>query len=90
MTTFLDRFGGKDSGHLIKADDWNGLLEAIDGLESDIGDRFDQLEVKIGDRLGQMSDRLGVVDGRVDELGLAVGKLRDGLSKLEESVTPEY
>lgn len=88
MTTFLDRFGGKESGHLIKADDWNNLLIAIDALEKQVGDRFDQVETKFGERFRQIDGRIDAVDGRVAELDQAVTKLGDGLSKLEKSVTP--
>lgn len=51
MGDLVTRFGGKVSGELIRAEDWNGLIEGIEaqlaGLETRIGSRIDALEPRL-------------------------------------------
>ena len=52
MAELVDTFGGKVSGELIRASDWNGLIAAIEAqlaaLETRLGDRLDALETRVG------------------------------------------
>jgi hypothetical protein len=51
MGELANRFGGKISGELIRAEDWNGLIDGIEaqliGLETRIGGRIDALEPRL-------------------------------------------
>lgn len=65
MGELVDAFGGKVSGELIKAADWNGLLEAmekqLDTLRSEVEERLETLEARVDtadQRLDQIEDRV--------------------------------
>jgi len=72
MGALEDNFGGKGSGQLIRSEDWNGLIAAIEQNLSELSDRVDT-------GLGQVNDQLG-------GLSNAVGELQDDLTGFRDSV----
>ncbi|MFN0114430.1 MAG: hypothetical protein ACKVPY_07125 [Paracoccaceae bacterium] len=68
MGDLADNFGGKVTGELIRASDWNGLIDGIEaqlaGLESRLGDRIDA----IAPRLDTVETRLGAVETAIAPL----------------------
>jgi len=83
----VDSFGGKVSGELIKAADWNGLLEAIeqqlDSLRSDLEQRLDALET----RADTADQRLDQLDGRIAPLEALATSVRQRFRRVDLSTT---
>jgi hypothetical protein len=69
MAEIADSFGGKVSGELIRAADWNGLIDAIEA-------RFAALETGLGQRIDALGTRLGAAEARLGAAETALGPLQ--------------
>lgn len=85
MGVLVDDFGGKISGELIRASDWNGMLARVEGmleaLASELGARVDTLE----GRATALEARADEADARLDEAQLTLGHVRDRFRRLDLS-----
>jgi hypothetical protein len=94
MGNLADRFGGKRSGELIQARDWNGLIEGIEAIESALTARAETLEARVGDldaRVGSLETGLGdlrtTVDlllGQARRVSLSTDRVRYAIGELAE------
>jgi hypothetical protein len=69
MGELATRFGGKISGELIRADDWNGL---IDGIES----QLTALETRVNGKIDALVPRIAAAEGRLAEIGQSLVPLQ--------------
>jgi hypothetical protein len=71
MGELVDSLGNKAAGQLIKSEDWNALVDAVDELSARVDRRFDEVGEQLqtlGDRVEVLSDDLGEFRGRVEPL----------------------
>lgn len=54
----------RNAGDLIKSDDWNALIDGVNGIEQTINGRLDTIE----DNVGSLTARVTTVEGEVAEL----------------------
>ncbi len=85
MGELLDGFGGKVSGELIKAADWNGMLakveEMLDAVAEELGARVDALEGRATD----LETRITAVEQRLDEAEPMLETVRSRFRRLDLS-----
>ncbi len=83
MGELVDDFGGKVSGELIKATDWNGMLAKVesmfDDLATDLGARIDTLE----DRADTLETRAGDAEARLDDAESTLQAINSRLRRLD-------
>lgn len=83
MGELVDDFGGKISGELIRASDWNGMLARVEGmfetLASELGARLDTLEA----RTGVLEERTIAVETRLDAAEVVLGHVRERFRRLD-------
>lgn len=87
MSDLVTDFGGKISGQLIKATDWNNMLQHVEDmfgeLASELGTRIDGLEARADD----LEERVTADEGRLDTAETTLDLLRDRLRRLDLSTT---
>jgi hypothetical protein len=71
MDELVNQLGNKTAGQLIKSEDWNGLVAAIENLSATVDERFTSVE-----------SRLQELDTRVDALSQEFGVLREMVEPL--------
>jgi hypothetical protein len=71
MDELVDRLGNKRAGQLIKSEDWNGLVAAIEELSATVDARFASID-----------DRLEELAGGVDALAADFGGFRQTVEPL--------
>lgn len=79
MGVLVEDFGGKVSGELIKASDWNGVLAGIEALVEGVSDT--------------LSERIGIVEARATELERRVDVLEAdvvGLAPTVQAIRERY
>lgn len=83
MGVLADTLGGKTAGELIRASDWNDLIDAIEGIESSLDTRITELSSSVDERFGVvdtalagLEESVGSLETRVDELDSTVQSLR--------------
>lgn len=69
MGEISDAFGGKVNGELIRAADWNGLIDAVEA-------RFATLETALGAKIDALGERLGAAETRLGAAETALGPLQ--------------
>lgn len=76
MGTLVDGFGGKISGELIRASDWNGMLAAVEalvaGVQTAIEARLDPFE----DTVEDLGTRVTALEGEITDLTNVAATLR--------------
>ena len=76
MGALVDGFGGKISGELIRASDWNGMLAAVEalvaGVQTAIEARLDPLE----DTVESLGARVTALEGAITDLTSVAATLR--------------
>jgi hypothetical protein len=68
MGELVDNLGHKAAGQLIKSEDWNKLVAAVDGLSERVDERFKRVNEKLqslDDRVDDLSDDIGEFRGLV-------------------------
>ena len=73
MGVLADTLGGKSAGELIRATDWNALIDAIEAIE-----------VRLDDRITELSES---VDTRFETVNTSLDELRETVDSLDERVT---
>src|SRR5215218_8666795 len=68
MGVLVDSFGGKISGELIRASDWNGMLAAVETLVAGV-------QAALEERLAPLESTVADLGPRVTALEAAVGDL---------------
>ena len=82
-TTFASRFGGRRPGQLIRAEDWNDLVDALDELQTGLEGALTTLETEVdGVRAAVEATeaKVGDLTTTVDALQASVGDL-DAIAK---------
>ena len=76
MGVLVDGFGGKISGELIRASDWNGMLAAVEtlvaGVQTAIEARLEPLE----DTVGDLGTRVTALEGAITDFTNVAATLR--------------
>ena len=76
MGALVDGFGGKISGELIRASDWNGMLAAVEalvaGVQTAVEARLDPLE----DAVEALGPRVTALEGAITDLTNVAATLR--------------
>lgn len=79
MNELVDAFGGRQSGELIRATDWNGLVAAIDA-------QLAAIETRVGERIAALEARIGDAETRID----AVAANLEPVAELAASLRARY
>ena len=74
MGALADALGGKTAGELIRASDWNGLIDAIEAMDTRLTTDVDAL-----------GGRVGTLEGQVDALQTEVGELTGTVEALRQN-----
>lgn len=69
MAEIADEFGGKVNGELIRAADWNGLIDAVEA-------RFAALEATFGAQVAALGTRIGAAEARITAAEAALAPVR--------------
>jgi hypothetical protein len=82
MGALVDGFGGKISGELIRASDWNGMLAAVEalvaGVQTTIEARLEPLE----DAVEALGPRVTALEGAITDLTSVAATLRARFRRL--------
>ena len=76
MGALVDGFGGKISGELIRANDWNGLLAAIEALVDGVEQTLDLRVTSLENATNALDARLTAVEGQLTDLVNVAATLR--------------
>jgi hypothetical protein len=87
MAELVDKFGGKVSGELIRAADWNGLIAAIEGQLGALGTQFDGRIDALESRIDATEGRIAAVETDLAPLARFAAALRDRYRRLDLSAT---
>ena len=71
MGELVDRMGNKAAGQLIKSEDWNALVAAVDRLSETVDERFERANEKLenlDDKVEVLSEDFSRFRGRVEPL----------------------
>ena len=82
MGVLADTLGGKSAGELIRATDWNALIDAIEGIEAALGERIDTLSDSVDTRFGEVTASLDEIRTSVETLETEVTELRTDVDEL--------
>jgi archaellum component FlaC len=82
--TFISRFGGKTAGQLIRADDWNDLVAAIDALATGLTTDLNTLETETDTRLDADEAQLAAAKAQLDTLATTVTELEGEVTALTQ------
>lgn len=97
MGQLAEQRGNKQAGYLIKSEDWNAVVAAIEDLDAALNKRIDGVETALGNRIdaldqrlvGQiasveraLAQRIGDVEGRLGSAEANLGRLAGDLSTL--------
>ncbi len=85
MGALADALGGKTAGELIRASDWNGLIDAIEAMDTRLSTDLDSLSTSVDSRISELGDRVGTLEGRVDALQTEVGELTGTVEALRQN-----
>ncbi len=64
MGDLVDRLGNKAAGQLIKSQDWNALVAAVENLSTSVDDRFETID----EQVQNLGDRIEVLSGEFNDL----------------------
>ena len=68
--TFVDQFGGKSAGELIRAELWNKLMAALDALESNVNEQLGELASEITPliaNVGQLQTEVATISSELTQ-----------------------
>ena len=82
--TFVSRFGGKTAGQLIRADDWNDLVAAIDALATGLTTDLNDLASTTDTRLDAHEAELATTKAQLDTLATTVTEVQDEVTALTD------
>lgn len=80
MGELVDKLGKKTPGQLIKSEDWNSLVAAVETIQTTLGQRIDALSTSVDQRFQQVNQRVGDLKTGLD---LAITNLTSRVTKLE-------
>jgi uncharacterized coiled-coil protein SlyX len=82
--TFVSQFGGKTAGQLIRADDWNDLVAAIDALATGLTTELHDLETQTDTRLDADETELATAKAELATLSTTVTELQSEVTALTD------
>ncbi|HEY6016560.1 MAG TPA: hypothetical protein VIU16_07235, partial [Gaiellaceae bacterium] len=89
-STLASEFGGKTAGQLIRAQDWNDLVDAVDALNASLTGELNELKTDTEARLAADEAALSETKATVDDLTATVTSLKDELTALTELLADYY
>lgn len=81
MGELVDTLGNKSPGQLIKSEDWNALVAAVEGVETRLQQNIDNLSSSVDQRFQTVNTTLGNLETRLSTL-------EEELTSLRAVVTP--
>jgi peptidoglycan hydrolase CwlO-like protein len=66
---FVDQFGGKSAGELIRAELWNNLMAALDTFSTSVDDRLAAVDAKLETLTGEVTTLTGEVQALQTDVG---------------------
>jgi hypothetical protein len=78
MGELAEKFGGKVDGELIRATDWNALIDGIEGQFDALGDRLQTAQQQIETNITALAD----ANTRLDEFGILANLVRSSYRQL--------
>lgn len=75
--TFVEQFGNKSAGELIRAELWNKLMAALDDLSTSVDTRF----ATVDSTLGTLTTQVGTLNDSVTQLQTDVGAVKTELAQ---------
>jgi archaellum component FlaC len=84
--TFVDQFGGKSAGELIRAELWNNVMGALDTFSTSVDSRFATVDTSLETLTGQVATLSGSVEALQADVG-AVKSLLTQYYKVSLSTT---
>lgn len=82
MGDLANRFGGKSAGELIRAEDWNGLIDGIDVLAASLTQGLAALSSSVDDRFAKLDTRLGQAEAGIADVQGSVAVLLTQIRRL--------
>ena len=76
MGALVDGFGGKISGELIRASDWNGMLAAVEALVAGVQTAIEARLEPLEDAVDALGPRVTALEGAVADLTNVAATLR--------------
>lgn len=80
MGELVDRLGRKAPGQLIRSEDWNSLVAAVENIQTTLGQRIDALSTSVDRRFEQVDRRVAELKNGID---IAIANLTARVDKLE-------
>ncbi|MGZ4334889.1 MAG: hypothetical protein ACXVRJ_11545 [Gaiellaceae bacterium] len=75
--TFVDQFGGKSAGELIRAELWNNVMAALDTFSASVDSRFATVDASLETLTGQVA----TLNGEVGQLQADIGAVKTVLAE---------
>lgn len=92
MGDLVNRLGQKAAGQLIKSEDWNALVAAVETMEVTLTKRIDTLSQSVDERFKQATEQLTALDakltGEVQNLSGRITTLKTEVDELSEKIDP--
>ena len=85
MGKLVEQLGKKTPGQLIKSEDWNDLVVAVEDLSVSVNQRLQALDAKIDTKIQELGDR---VDAQLQGLDDRVDALADDFNDFRGAVEP--
>jgi hypothetical protein len=76
MGSLVDGFGGKISGELIRASDWNGMLAAVEALVAGVQTAIEARLEPLEDAVEALGPRVTALEGAITDLTSVAATLR--------------
>jgi hypothetical protein len=76
MGALVDGFGGKISGELIRASDWNGMLAAVEALVAGVQTAIEARLTPLEDAVEALEPRVTALEGAITDLTSVAATLR--------------
>ena len=85
-TTFVDRFGNRQAGQLIRAEDWNALAAALDSLQAGLEGSITALRTELQGKITTLQTDVAGVRTAVEATETKVAALATDVHALQGSV----
>ncbi len=76
MGDIIDQLGNREKGQLITKEDWNALVETLEGVRDALSAQLGELEDQVQAGFEQVGEQLDALGGRIDALETTVDVLR--------------
>lgn len=82
MGELVDQLGNKLPGQLIKSDDWNALVAAVENVEASLSQRIDDLSASVDTRFATLTNQVTALSTQLSDLAAQFGTFRASVEAL--------